>query len=520
MNLIVSLTNPDILPTSLRTRRVEFGSSGGIIGRHQDCDWVLDDPERFVSSRHLSILFKNDSFYAEDISTNGTYLNEELIGKGNKLPLVTGDVLRLGRFILSVEQRDDKGGTIGDANQTAVDLLADTSHGKEGRGEDNVFASSGDLLAGPQDTDKIDEFIGDSLTASGEDTALSSEFAPLPGVQDAIAVQRQAETNEAVPSDWMTRDSLSVDPIATPSEEDLVSSDAMPSAVLDDYGLTPVPPMEEPETGFTPDPVREPKKAKSKAKTVKNKASSAVKAEKPKKTAAKKVKPKAAVVKKPVKRAANKATKKPTRTAAKIVAAPVEASVAPAPSVPPESISEDFGTALARSLMLNPTQATGETGHVLGQVMRELIEGSLDLMQTRNQMRQELRLSGTMVGARANNPLKFSINYQDALGRMLQGEAMGFKPPVESTAEVIDDLKRHQLGVLAGIDAGVQALLDALDPKKLSGGKVGIAGLSMTSKMAEHHARIKEDTVERSDGVFWRAFAEAYKMAVAQSYEN
>jgi len=87
MNLILSLSNPDVLPESLRTRQVEFGPSGGLIGRADNCDWVLDDPNRFVSSQHVKISSKKDIFYVEDISTNGTYLNDGLIGKGNRMPV-------------------------------------------------------------------------------------------------------------------------------------------------------------------------------------------------------------------------------------------------------------------------------------------------------------------------------------------------------------------------------------------------------------------------------------------------
>jgi len=525
MNLIISLSNPDILPETLRTRRVEFGSSGGLIGRHQDCDWVLDDPERFVSSRHLKIVFKGDTFYAEDISTNGTYLNEDLIGKGNKLPLATGDVLRLGRFILSVEQRGLDGDLIGDTHSAASsDLLADTSHGQEALDD---FIKTDDLLADPGETEEIDAFIGQNETHDHEDDLLS-DAAPLPAVQDALPVMRQMEPNQAVPEDWMNQ---SPSTSAQPAKND----DVMASSLMDDtpapstdetsagdFGLTPVPPQDI-EGDIFEDPdveaVKTQKKSKSKVKTKpKDKVKSK---EKAKPNSKSKVKAKTeAKTKKPKKK-----TVETTDVSEPILMGGenfVDAAMREPISAPaPIRVPEDFGTALAQAVNLRPDAATGENGHTLGLVMRELLEGSLDMMASRNQMRQELRLSGTMVGARENNPFKLSINYQDALGRMLQGEDMGFKPAVDSTKEVMDDLRLHQLGILTGIDAGVKALLNALDPKNLNNtGKMNIPGLSMTSKMSEHHARITEDTLERSDGVFWRSFAEAYKTAIARSYEN
>lgn len=550
MNLIITLSNPDILPESLRTRRVEFGSSGGLIGRHQDCDWVLDDPERFVSSKHLRILSKGDGFFAEDISTNGTYLNEDLIGKGNKAPLLTGDVLRLGRYILAVEQRDESGSVIDETGGTdaAVDLLADTSHGKNSDGL-GLGGKTDDLLAASGETEEIDDFIGDSFVEAPEDDLVSTGFAPLPGVQDALPAMHQEELSEAVPSDWMTRKPEDTSSKPQPASDDLLSGGGInePTGEMDDYGLTPVPPpagsdlKSSEEDVTTPDNEAkkkpQPKPATKKAATVKK---SPKKKPTEKKATPKKPKVKTTTKKPSVKKAAattaavaaasaaGAASHKSKKTSPKKVTEPTpepfqpEAEPARQPSVTEKPVysepaSEDFGTSLASALLLKPEQAIGETGHVLGLVLRELLEGSLDLLSSRTQMRQELRMSATTVGARENNPLKFSINYQDALGRMLQGESMGFKPPVESTVEIIDDLKRHQLGVLAGIDAGVKALLDALDPKKIGSGKTVIAGLSMTSKMSAHHAKITEDTVERTDGVFWRAFAEAYKLAVTTS---
>ena len=52
-----------------------FGSEGGSIGRSADNDWVLPDPERFVSSRHAVIESHGPEFVLTDTSTNGTFIN-------------------------------------------------------------------------------------------------------------------------------------------------------------------------------------------------------------------------------------------------------------------------------------------------------------------------------------------------------------------------------------------------------------------------------------------------------------
>src|SRR5262245_63654194 len=52
-----------------------FGVTGGRIGRAQDNDWVLPDPDRYVSSHHAKVSFRTGSWVLEDVSTNGTFIN-------------------------------------------------------------------------------------------------------------------------------------------------------------------------------------------------------------------------------------------------------------------------------------------------------------------------------------------------------------------------------------------------------------------------------------------------------------
>ena len=53
-----------------------FTTQGGTLGRAHENNWVLEDPERFISSRHSQILCENNEFYLVDLSTNGTFLND------------------------------------------------------------------------------------------------------------------------------------------------------------------------------------------------------------------------------------------------------------------------------------------------------------------------------------------------------------------------------------------------------------------------------------------------------------
>ena len=49
---------------------------GGGIGRAHDNDWVLPDPQRYLSAHHARVQFRDGTYYLLDTSTNGVYINE------------------------------------------------------------------------------------------------------------------------------------------------------------------------------------------------------------------------------------------------------------------------------------------------------------------------------------------------------------------------------------------------------------------------------------------------------------
>jgi len=81
-----------------------FKEEGGSIGRSLQSDWILPDPDRYISGRHATIDFKGGIYYLIDTSSNGVYVNGdcEPLGKGNTRRLFNGDVLRLGDFEITV----------------------------------------------------------------------------------------------------------------------------------------------------------------------------------------------------------------------------------------------------------------------------------------------------------------------------------------------------------------------------------------------------------------------------------
>ena len=109
-----------------------FYEEGGTIGRSLQSDWILPDPDRYISGRHATIDFKGGIYYLVDTSSNGVYVNGdcEPIGKGNPRRLFNGDMIRLGDFEIKVTidegeslvvPLDDSDVGIPDHNQSLVD---------------------------------------------------------------------------------------------------------------------------------------------------------------------------------------------------------------------------------------------------------------------------------------------------------------------------------------------------------------------------------------------------------------
>jgi len=79
-----------------------FSVEGGTIGRSADNDWVLPDPQRYVSAHHARVQFRQGHFYLQDVSTNRVYVNDDmepLAKRGSAgYRLANGDVLRIGEY--------------------------------------------------------------------------------------------------------------------------------------------------------------------------------------------------------------------------------------------------------------------------------------------------------------------------------------------------------------------------------------------------------------------------------------
>jgi len=88
---------------------IVFGVAGGGIGRAHDNDWVLPDPQRYLSAHHARVQFRDGAYLLVDMSTNGVYVNDATVPIGRRSPylLQDGDRLRLGDYHLAVSIDSD-----------------------------------------------------------------------------------------------------------------------------------------------------------------------------------------------------------------------------------------------------------------------------------------------------------------------------------------------------------------------------------------------------------------------------
>ncbi|HUO78620.1 MAG TPA: type VI secretion system-associated FHA domain protein TagH [Steroidobacteraceae bacterium] len=139
MALRLRVTGPRAAVLGERATRV-FGVHGGRIGRAGDNEWVLPDPERFLSGHHATIEHRGGQWYVVDTSSNGTFLNlaNTALGRDNAQPLRDGDRLRMGGYDMLVTVTQENDFPPDDDSVAALDLATEA---------DFALATHGDLGA-------------------------------------------------------------------------------------------------------------------------------------------------------------------------------------------------------------------------------------------------------------------------------------------------------------------------------------------------------------------------------------
>jgi type VI secretion system FHA domain protein len=165
--------------------------------------------------------------------------------------------------------------------------------------------------------------------------------------------------------------------------------------------------------------------------------------------------------------------------------------------------------------------AAADLEQTFGQILRVVVDGVMEVLRARQEIKDEFRMHLTQFRPTENNPLKFSANVEDALHNLLVKRNPAYLGPVESFAEAFQDLRHHQIAMLAGMRAAFDAMLDEFDPDHLQNEfdrhiKTG-ALLSVPAKLRywdSYRDRLRE-LVQDKDATFRKLFGEEF----AEAYE-
>jgi type VI secretion system protein len=500
MRLILNVTNSKH-PLSHREERVEFDHRGGSIGRALDNACVLPDPERFISSQHALIQFRDNAYLLTDTSVNGVYINEsgQPVGKDNTVRLQHGDFLTMGDYELRVTIEPEAGSEGGGMQSSA------SPWGEPGlRGNaPSIFDGNEQPAASPGFAD-WDKDVSDKQPSRRPATepdhvpVEQGHFAP-PSMRMAGEEPDWDQTNFTSPPEHVARVAPADEHVGQDISAVTEESDAP------DWDHTTFTPAPEPQENRLP--------VSDDGKLAKNQESSAP--------------------------ASNREGLPETgyphgnfghipETPGPDVAAAPRASVRDAVTTQPggdEAVRIFLQAAGLNGAQLPPGSAPALL-KLFGALYRDIVQGLMEVLRARSDLKNEFRMRHTQISAKENNPLKFSGQVDEALKHLVFNRGTGFLSPEAAFQEAFQDIKDHQVAMVVGMRAAFDSLLRRFDPEQLEqrvtrGKKIG--NLLPVNRKANCWERYEEWYAEVSaaadddfQGLFGDEFTRAYEEQVAR----
>ncbi|MBY0320807.1 MAG: type VI secretion system-associated FHA domain protein TagH [Reyranella sp.] len=199
---------------------------------------------------------------------------------------------------------------------------------------------------------------------------------------------------------------------------------------------------------------------------------------------------------------------------------PPPAAAPPADAPGDAAVVEAFlrGVAMNDAALPDPEK----TLERIGAALRASVNGLRQTLMARSSIKDEFRIEQTMIRPSGNNPLKFSLDDNDALATLLGIGRRGGMPVDEAIAEAFEDLRMHELATISAMQAAVRVLLAQFDPETIEQ-KAGSGGLQIhpAQKKAraweafgQLHKSVTQALSDDFDSVFGKAFARAYEQAI------
>lgn len=213
-------------------------------------------------------------------------------------------------------------------------------------------------------------------------------------------------------------------------------------------------------------------------------------------------------------------------------AAPAPAKSEQRPAAPPgaapraEAAPSDAAVveAFLRGVALNDATLPDpeKTLERIGAALRASVNGLRQTLMARASIKDEFRIEQTMIRPSGNNPLKFSLDDDDALATLLGIGRRGGMLAEEAIAEAFDDLRMHELATISAMQEAVRVLLAQFAPEiieqKAGGGALQIHPAQKKAKawdaFGQLHRSVTQALSDDFDSVFGKAFARAYEQAI------
>lgn len=196
------------------------------------------------------------------------------------------------------------------------------------------------------------------------------------------------------------------------------------------------------------------------------------------------------------------------------------------PAVAAGASSDDAGRRLLAAAGIELGSLDAELAEDFGRTFRVAMHGLMELLRARAEVKTQFRMEVSRFQARGNNPLKFAVTADEALDEFFVHKNHRDLPAVEAVAAGIDDLKWHQLALMAGMRHAFFEILRSFDPAVLkqrfeeeSAGRAGFTwagGQKPWDQYVAMYEGIRRDTETYFKRVFGEAFVEEYERQVRE----
>ncbi|WP_334045434.1 type VI secretion system-associated FHA domain protein TagH [Burkholderia cepacia] len=460
---------------------VVFHPPGGTIGRASDNHLVLRDDTRQISRLQALLQVGDDACLLKNLSSVSTIeVNREPVGYAQERALNTGDIIRIGPYVLRAE-RDD-GGDGGDGvDAPVIDMETDTGMRVDMQAQTQARAAAAPAQPSSSRVDtkgagnRLWGLLQDRLAPRGK----AADAATRPGGPAGAGAAQQA-----APPAPSQRDlhQLSTDPL------DLF---AQSSGDLGAAGTA----------------------AHADRGNAARDASSATQADHALEwTQHVRVQPAAAhtdtrPADDPAQHAAPHAARAPT----------------------PDELLSAFFEGAGLDTAAESHQWSAEQLYIAGQLLALFANGTVELLSSRSILKREVKAHMTMLLDRENNPLKLLPDGGAVLRQMFGLPLPGFMSPQSAVSDAFQDLHAHQIGMVAGMRAALMDLLTRFSPQRLRERDDAMrwyekrVPVLYKARMWDRYAATHRDTVFAIEddfaSVFGKAFLAAYDAEV-ESYRG